>query len=98
LVPALEGQRVEALGEHVRTLEAAVKSALDELGVPGEGYPAPVANAVEILRAALGDTPPRAPSPIDRLHGQVDYPPLPVDGEPVDAFDVVESPQPETGK
>ena len=34
-------------------LESAVKAALDELGVPGPDYPAPVANAVEILRAAL---------------------------------------------
>jgi hypothetical protein len=32
---------------------AAIKGALDELGVPGPGYPAPVANAVGILRRAL---------------------------------------------
>ena len=31
-----------------------IKRALSELGVPGEGYPASVANAVEILRAAFG--------------------------------------------
>lgn len=31
-----------------------VQAALNELGVPGEGYPAPVANAVEFLNAALG--------------------------------------------
>lgn len=30
-----------------------VKRALDELGVPGPDYPAPVANAVEILRESL---------------------------------------------
>lgn len=29
--------------------ENRIKAALNELGVPGEGYPAPVANAVEIL-------------------------------------------------
>lgn len=32
----------------------AMLAALDELGVPGPGYPAPVANAVGILRHALG--------------------------------------------
>lgn len=38
---------------------AALKKALDaichELGVPGEGYPAPVSNAVAIARAALSE-------------------------------------------
>jgi len=32
---------------------AAIRAALDELGVPNEDYPAPVANAVEILSNAL---------------------------------------------
>ena len=31
-----------------------IERALHELGVPGEGYPAPVANAVEILQTAFG--------------------------------------------
>lgn len=34
-------------------LREAIRAALNELGVPGPGYPAPVANAVDILRAAL---------------------------------------------
>ncbi len=34
-------------------LEGFIKRALDELGVPNEGYPAPVANAVEFLKEAL---------------------------------------------
>lgn len=36
-------------------LQAAIAAALGELGVPGPDYPAPVANAVALLRAALGD-------------------------------------------
>jgi hypothetical protein len=32
-----------------------VEAALSELGVPDEHYPAPVANAVTLLRAALDD-------------------------------------------
>jgi hypothetical protein len=35
----------------VVVLEAAIAEALDELGEPGPEYPAPVANAVAILRA-----------------------------------------------
>lgn len=35
------------------SLRDAIHAALNELGVPQPGYPAPVANAVEILRAAL---------------------------------------------
>lgn len=31
-----------------------IDQALHELGVPGEGYPAPVANAVELLKRAFG--------------------------------------------
>ena len=31
-----------------------IGKALSELGIPNEGYPAPVANAVEILQQALG--------------------------------------------
>ena len=39
-------------------LREAIDAALHELGEPGPGYPAPVANAVDILRAALRDTRP----------------------------------------
>lgn len=46
---------LEALLSQVETLTAAIQSALNELGVPDDDYPAPVANAVEILlRAAVG--------------------------------------------
>lgn len=45
-------ERNDALKEQAR-LEAAIRAALNELGVPGEGYPAPVANAHEILSNAL---------------------------------------------
>lgn len=44
--------------EHVfeiARLRHAIRCALDELGVPGPSYPAPVATAVSILRAALND-------------------------------------------
>ena len=33
--------------------EKALREIMDELGVPGDGYPQPVANAYEIARAAL---------------------------------------------
>lgn len=36
-------------------LVTAIRASLDELGVPGEGYPAPVSNAVEYLSQALKD-------------------------------------------
>lgn len=39
-------------------LVTAIDKALHELGVPNDGYPAPVANAVDILRAALGGSTP----------------------------------------
>jgi hypothetical protein len=38
-------------------LRVAAQAALDELGVPDDTYPAPVANAVAILRAALEPQP-----------------------------------------
>lgn len=34
-------------------LKAAIEAALNELGVPQPGYPAPVANAVATLKAAI---------------------------------------------
>lgn len=40
----------------VRT-RACIRHALNELGVPGPDYPAPVANAVAILEAALVEEP-----------------------------------------
>ena len=59
-VSAQEGYGAIALStlwliEQVEQLEGAIRRALDELGVPGEGYPAPVVEAVTILRAALGE-------------------------------------------
>ena len=58
----------------VDRLRAAIDAALHELGVPGPGYPAPVANAVDILRAAL-----RAaleePTPLTRFPPLPDVPP-----------------------
>jgi hypothetical protein len=52
---ALYSWRAEAalnLQGLVRYREA-VKSAMNELGVPGKDYPAPVANAYEILHGAI---------------------------------------------
>lgn len=40
----------------VNTLRAAIYRALNELGVPGDGYPAPVANAHRILSEAVEST------------------------------------------
>ena len=34
-------------------LQTAIRNALNELGIPGPDYPAPVTNAVAILRKAL---------------------------------------------
>lgn len=52
-------ERVEAERDRdkqeMERLEEAIRRALDELGVPGEGYPAPVVEAVTILQAALGE-------------------------------------------
>jgi hypothetical protein len=48
---ALSALRVQAENERLR---AQIQRALNELGVPGPGYPAPVANAVDIL-ASLSD-------------------------------------------
>jgi len=40
-------------------LREAITAALNELGEPGDGYRVPVANAVDILRAALAETEPK---------------------------------------
>lgn len=39
--------------ERISTLTRAIQDALYELGIPNDNYPAPVANAVRILRAQL---------------------------------------------
>ena len=44
---------VERLESENKRLRGAMSSAMLELGVPQQGYPAPVANAWEILREAL---------------------------------------------
>lgn len=44
----------------VAQLEQALREAKNELGVPGLGYPAPIANAVEIIDAALSENTERA--------------------------------------
>jgi hypothetical protein len=51
------GEKAEAdqLRAEVKRLREAAQAALDELGVPDHNYPAPVVNAVEILRAPLGE-------------------------------------------
>lgn len=43
--------------EQTVVLREAIHRALDELGVPGVGYPAPVANAVKILLGTLSPDP-----------------------------------------
>jgi hypothetical protein len=48
---ALEGAfRLPTVEDQLRQ---AIQAALNEVGVPGPGYPAPVANAVTILQRAL---------------------------------------------
>lgn len=47
------GQRMSDQAVRTVKLETAIEKALEELGVPGEGYPAPVTNAVEVLQKAL---------------------------------------------
>jgi hypothetical protein len=42
--------RVERAEARVKELEERIRRALNELGIPQSGYPAPVANAVSILR------------------------------------------------
>lgn len=43
------GMKLEAIG----LMKGLINMALNELGVPDESYPAPVANAVDFLRQAL---------------------------------------------
>lgn len=44
---------VEQAEAEVERLRGYVRMALDELGVPGEGYPANIANAVDFLNECL---------------------------------------------
>ena len=46
---------INTLCDRIDELEAATQRARHELGVPGDGYPMPVANAVGILREAEHD-------------------------------------------
>jgi len=46
-------KNLERLESERDAYRKAIEDALNELGVPGPGYPAPVANAVGILRNAL---------------------------------------------
>ena len=39
----------------LRSYREAFRNIMNELGVPGDGYPAPVWNAYEIAREALGE-------------------------------------------
>ncbi len=56
---ALVVDDVPYLLARVRELEEALREALNELGVPTDDYPAPVGNAVTILRAALTPAEPK---------------------------------------
>lgn len=49
-------ERVAEFEQAHENLSEALRAILNELGVPNEGYPAPVANAIEIARAALAET------------------------------------------
>lgn len=53
--------------DKLSTLRGRVHAAMNELGIPGEGYPAPVANAHAILSDALDDSFDR------RNHAAVDH-------------------------
>jgi hypothetical protein len=54
LIAALLDKLVEVERDH-KELLLTVKAALHELGVPGEGYPAPVENAVALLETLVPD-------------------------------------------
>lgn len=45
-----------SMRDKIARMTLAIDAALHELGMPGPGYPAPVANAVDILRVALAST------------------------------------------
>ena len=55
-----------------KQLRGAMRKALDELGVPGPGYPTPVANAVRILAEAGGFEPIRCSPqhPCDKVNDE----------------------------
>ena len=48
-----ENAKLIAKRQHIDRMVELIYEAVDELGVPDEGYPAPVANAVSKLQAAL---------------------------------------------
>jgi hypothetical protein len=50
---AISRSEARALLARLAKAEKAIRAARDELGVPDEGYPAPVASAWKILDAAL---------------------------------------------
>jgi hypothetical protein len=54
-------------------LREAIRAALNELGVPQPGYPAPVVNAVEILSAALAAPRPAPPAEPDDLEPRLGF-------------------------
>jgi hypothetical protein len=62
---ALEEELIETQNEAIALdrenirLRDYIRMALDELGVPGPGYPAPVANAVDFLNTTLQPQEPR---------------------------------------
>jgi len=45
---------LDGRAERVAELEDAIAAAMNELGIPQDDYPAPVANAYEVLRVVLG--------------------------------------------
>jgi len=52
-----QAEQMVALQEQIRAKDDAIDKALHELGIPGPGYPSPVANAIVALKQALkGDT------------------------------------------
>jgi len=59
-----DGERIVFLNHRVAVLEAerigyrlSIRGAMDNLGVPGEGYPAPVSEAYRILKEAIAVRP-----------------------------------------
>ena len=56
-----EHERLAALATENQAMRGYVVAALRELGIPGPNYPAPVANAVDLLNLALASLPPVAP-------------------------------------
>lgn len=51
-----QAARMGELQRESERLRKAIRTSLNELGVPDSDYPAPVANAVDLLISALADT------------------------------------------